>query len=245
MSDVRTVRIGDQEIALDEWSHWPLYTTVEAAASVVGATVIPNLTGFSYTVGQNVPSQNLPKRRADINDTNQAVKAKVNRDEAFVCFAMTYEVFALENIYPTRDNNSPYPVAPFDDESAAPMLTGTNLRFMQMALLLELFLGANINKPMAQAPLSWYGQSAGTWVSGAGDAVAISNAFGANAINLNYGTAGELSASNQRRWVLPVEINSGTVMKSKLTCPSGEFLCDQAWRMRQYLDGIKMRPVIA
>lgn len=244
MADIRTIRIGDQDFALDEWSHWPLYTTVEAALSTAAAPVIPNLRGFSYTVGQNVPSQGLAKRTADISDTNQAVRARINRDEAYICFAMTYEVFALENTA-TRDNNSPFPVPPLNDESAAPMLTGTNLRQMQQSLMLELFLGANITKPMASAPLSWYGQSVGTYVAGPGDAVAIANAFGAVAINLNYGTAGELSASNQRSWQLPVEINSDTPMYSKLSCPSGSFLCDQDWRMRQYMDGIKRRPVIA
>jgi hypothetical protein len=244
-NDIRTIRIGNHDLALDEWSHWPLYTTVESALSTVAAPIIPNLVGFSYTVGQNVPSQGgLPKRTADISDTNQAVRARINRDEGYIVFAMTYEVFALENTA-SRDNNSPFPVPPLNDESASPMLTGTNLRQMQMSLMLELYLGANITKPMASAPLSWYGQSAGTMVFGAGDAVAIANAFGATAINLNYGTAGELSASNQRSWVLPVEINSDTPMRSKLSCPAGAFFCDQDWRMRQYLDGIKRRPVIA
>jgi hypothetical protein len=244
---IRSVRIGDQEFALDEWSHWPLYTTVEAARSTTAAPVSVSLRGFSYIVGQTVPKAgNLPQRTATVADTNQATRARINRDEAYICFAMTYEVFALETFDGSGNgtNDSDYTVAPLDQETAQPMLTGTNLRMMQMQLMLELFLGANITKPMAQAPLSWYGQSAGTWVSGSGDAVAISNGAAA-AINLNYGTAGMLSADNQRRWILPVEINSDTPMYSKLSSPLGVLDVDQDWRMRQYLDGLKRRPVIA
>lgn len=242
---IRTVRIGDQDFALDEWSHWPLYTTVEAARSTVGAPVSVSLRGFSYIVGQSVPrAGNLAQRTATVADTNQATRARINRDEAYICFAMTYEMFALEASNGSFDNNSAYPVAPLDEEAPQPMLSGTNLRMMQMQLMLELFLGANITKPMASAPLSWYGQSAGAWVSGSGDAVAISNG-GAAAINLNYGTAGMLSSDNQRRWILPVEINSDTPMHSKLSSPMGTLNVDQDWRMRQYLDGLKRRPVIA
>lgn len=233
-SSIRTIRIGNKEFALDEWSHWPLYTTVEGAA---GVNV--SLRGFSYTVGQTVPKVGtIPQRIALITDTNQSVRARINRDEAYICFAMTYETFALEG------SNSTYPNVPLDEEAAAPMLSGTNLRMMQMQLMLELFLGANINKPMASAPLSWYGQSAGAYVVGSGDAVAISNGPAA-ALNMNYGTAGELSADNQRRWILPVEINSDTPMYSKLSSPQGTLSVDQNWRMRQYLDGLKRRPVIA
>lgn len=242
---IRSVRIGDQEFALDEWSHWPLYTTVEAARSTVVAPVSVSLRGFSYIVGQTVPKAgNLVQRTATVADTNQATRARINRDEAYICFAMTYEVFALEAANGTFDNNSSYLTPPLDEEAAQPLLTGTNLRMMQMQLMLELFLGANITKPMASAPLSWYGQSAGTWVSGAGDAVTIANGAAA-AINLNYGTAGMLSADNQRRWMLPVEINSDTPMYSKLSSPLGVLDVDQDWRMRQYLDGLKRRPVIA
>jgi len=234
-SSIRTIRIGDKEFALDEWSHWPLYTTVEGAANFN-----VSLRGFSYIVGQTVPKTGtVAQRIALISDTNQATRARINRDEAYICFAMTYETFALEG-----SNNSAYTTPPLDEESAAPMLSGTNLRMMQMQLMLELFLGANINKPMASAPLSWYGQSAGAFVTGSGDAVTIANGA-ATAINMNYGTAGELSANNQRRWILPVEINSDTPMYSLLSSPAGILNVDQNWRMRQYLDGLKRRPVIA
>ncbi len=244
---IRTVRIGDKEFALDEWSHWPLYTTVEGARSTTLAPVSVNLRGFSYIVGQNVPrAGSLAQRTATVADTNQATRARINRDEAYICFAMTYEPFALETFDDTGagTNDSDYTAAPFDQETAQPMLTGTNLRMMQMQMMFELFLGANITKPMASAPLSWYGQSAGAYVNGSGDAVTINNGAAA-AINLNYGTAGELTAENQRRWVLPVEINSDTPMYSKLSTPGGVLNVDQDWRMRQYLDGIKRRPVIA
>jgi hypothetical protein len=227
---------------LDEWSHWPLYTTVEGAANVA-----VSLRGFSYIVGQSVPrAGNLPQRTATVADTNQATRARINRDEAYIVFAMTYEPFAVEQFDDDGDgtNNSDFTAAPFDEEAPQPMLSGTNLRMMQMQCMLELFLGANINKPMASAPLAWYGQSAGAWVSGAGTAVTIANGAAA-AVNLNYGTAGQLSADNQRRWVLPVEINSDTPMYSKLSTPAGTLDVDQAWRMRQYLDGLKRRPVVA
>ncbi len=234
MDGIRKIRVGDQELAIDEWSHWPLYSTIEGLA---GANV--DLLAFSYIVGQVVPRAGaLPSRNALINDTNMATRARINQDEAYIVFAMTYEPFALEG------SDVTFTVSPNNKQAVGPMLSGTNLRNMQMSLMLELFLGAHIKKPMAQAPLSWYGQSVGAYVSTPGDAVTISDGA-ASALNLNYGTAGNVTSSNQRRWQLPIEINNNTTTKARIWSPGGSLNVTQNWRLRFYMDGLKRRPVIA
>jgi hypothetical protein len=235
---IQQIRIpGVGEYNIEEWLHWPEFTTVEGAA---GANV--NLRGFSYVVGQNVPQAgtiSTGARQSTDSDTNRTTRNRMNHDEAFICYSMTYEHFALEG---TTHSDSVFTAPPLDNAATAPILSGTSLRLMQRDLLLELFVGAGISKPMAQAPLAYYGQGIGAVAFSAGDALGIANGA-ATALNLNYGTAGYVSPANQRRWALPVYIDSDRTMYVRLTSPAGPLLVDQDWRLRIYLDGLKRRAV--
>ncbi|MHC4717523.1 MAG: hypothetical protein ACYS5V_11170, partial [Planctomycetota bacterium] len=112
------------------------------------------------------------------------------------------------------------------------------------------FIGANINKPMASAPLAYYGQGIGAVAFGSGDAMAIADGPSL-ALNLDYGTAGSISPENQRRWQLPVYIHSDRVMYARLRTPGGAGVAgtgsmrdiDQDYQLKVYLDGLKRRPV--
>lgn len=236
---IKKIRVGDQEYSLDEWLHWPLYSVVEAAA---GAAV--NLRAFSYVVGGNVPRAGLPARSATTSDTNQVARSRINHDEAFICYSMTYEITAIETSGPPPTfSDATFPVPPLDMAADAPVFYGPSLRAMQLDLLVELFVGANITKPMAQAPLEYYGQGLGATAFGSGDALTI--AFGAaTALNLDYGTGGYPSPKNQRRWRLPVYIDSDRAMHARVRSPAGAMLnVRQNWSMKVYLDGMKRRAV--
>lgn len=223
-----------QTFNIQEWLHWPVYSTVEADA---GVSV--NLNAFSYVVGQNVPRVGLPARQATYSDTNQVARSRMNHDESMIVFSMTYEHFAIEGV---AHSNSQFLVPPLDMEALAPVLSGTNLAKLRRDLVIGLLIGAGITKPMASAPFSYFGQGIGAAAWGSGDALAIANA-GATALNLNYATGGYLGPKNQRLWSLPVMIESDRVMKLSVKSPNGAIDTDQAWSLKFYLDGLKQRPV--
>src|SRR5574341_624199 len=82
------------EFNIEEWLHWPVYSTIEGAA---GSNV--NLFAFGYVVGNRVPQAGVIStgpRDATESDTNQVVRARVNHDEAYIIFSQTYEHFAIE-----------------------------------------------------------------------------------------------------------------------------------------------------
>lgn len=239
---IKRVRVpesaGGGEFNLEEWLHWPLYSAVEGQAGVA-----VDLRAFSYVVGQNVPQAgaiSTGARSATKSDTNQVRRSGINHDEAFVAFSLTFEHFALEG---TDNSDSIFVNPPLDNAAVAPIFRGTNLRLMQQDMMMELFVGANINKPMASAPFSYYGQGIGAPAFGSGDALTIANGA-ATSLNLNYGTAGVVDPQrNQRRWQLPVEIAPDRVMFVRLRTPAGALAVDQDWRLKVYMDGLKRRPV--
>lgn len=236
---IDTFKMPDGSVfRIEEWLHWPLYSTIEGAA---GAQV--NLYAFSYTVGNQVPQAgaiSTGRRNATQSDTNQLVRNKINHDEAFIVFSTTYEVFAVEG---SNNQDSVYTNPPLDDEAVAPILSGTNHALMKRDMMVELMVGANITKPMMQSPLAYIGQGIGAYATGSGDALGIANG-GATALNLNYGTGGQLGPKvNQRRLNMPILITSDRTIKLKIFTPVGALLVDQDWRLRFYLDGIKRRPV--
>jgi hypothetical protein len=226
-----------QTFNIEEWLHWPIFSTVEAAA---GVSV--NLNAFSYVVGQNVPRVSLPARQATYSDTNQVARSRMNHDEAMIVFSMTYEHFAVEAAQGAVHPNSQYTVPALDMEALAPVLSGVNLAKLRRDLMINLLIGAGITKPMASAPLSYYGQGIGAVAWGSGDALAIATG-GATALNLNYATGGVISPKNQRLWSLPVMIESDRVMKCQVKSPAGALSTDQDWSLKIYLDGLKKRPV--
>lgn len=219
-------------VKVNEWVHWPVYSTFEQDKTRAIAMRL-----FSYVVGQRVPSSgNLARRSATLSDTNWQARGRVNNDEAFLWYSCTYELFALEN-------NEPYENDPPDLQATSPIFSGTNLRLLQQYTLLEIIIGADISKPQAKAPLDYYGQGIGAVAFGSGDALTI-NQGAATRLELNYGTGGMVSPRNQRQWMLPIYAHSDRVLKVKLRTPMGPIAqLDQNFRMRVTIDGIKRRPI--
>lgn len=215
---------GD-EVVFDEWLHFPQYSTVEWAS-----TAAVNLRAFTYVAGQRVPSTGLTTRIADESDTNQVAKGRMNWDESYRVFSMTYEIFAL-----TDGSISLSPNVIITGEE--PVFTSTNLRRLQRDLVIELIIGADIEKPQVRAPFSYFHQGLGAWAYGSGDKPDVLSA-------VNYGTGGLPKWSSQRRYPFPVKIGSDNVMYLKifsaLSTISG---LSQSVRMRWYLDGVKRRPL--
>lgn len=244
IKDIRTPE--GESYRLDEWLDWSLYSVVEAAAGIP-----VDLALFSYVVGQRVTQARgtpaaFAARGATIADTNQVQRRRMGHDEAYIVFGMTYEPFAIEG---STDANAIFPVAPLDAAALAPALLGTNHARLKRDVIFSLLIGADITKPMASAPLSYIGQAFGSPAVGSGDALTIL-VGAATALNLNYGTGGELSPRNVRRWRLPVKIDSDRVMSARINTPgdgpgAGGALSDvnQDWQFRGYLLGLKRRAV--
>ncbi len=223
---IKKVHLPDgSDVVIDEWLHWPTFSTIEFAAGVA-----LNLRAFTYVQGQNVPQQGaLVPRTATETDTNQVSRTRMNHDEAYLVYAITYEHFALSDA--TIDEDPPILLAP------APVLLSQNLRRLQRDCVVELLVGAGIRKPQFRAPFAWIGQSAGAPAYASGDAVAPGIAF-------SYGTGGEICAKNQRSLQLPIFIQSDRVMFLTMRSEYGAIAdLTQDVRMRWYLDGLKRRPV--
>lgn len=230
-----------QTVEISEWLHWPLFSTCEGAGGVnpvaplgLGDGASINLSLFTYTIGQQVPvTAGVTPRMANESDTNQTVSARMNYDEAFICFSVTYEPFALTG-------STPILQLPDNTDGVSPALTGTNLRRLQRDTMFELTVGAKISKPQIRAPLAYFGQGVGAVAYGPGDALVSPPAT----INMDYGTAGPVSPRNQRAYNLPVFIQSDRVMKGKFHSTNGPIIgLSQSWRLRFILDGIKRRAV--
>ena len=214
---VKEIRLPDgRNVVIDEWLHWPLYSTVEFAS-----TAGVQLRAFSYVRGQRVPSNGLPSRLATQADTNMAQRQMMSYDESFVMYAITYEAFRLPDAL---------------RETGSPVLDGINLRRLQRDMEIELILGAGQTKPQLRYTFSYLPQSVG--------AEAYSNDGGAGA-RVSYGTAGAIKPANQRRLELPINIESERQMYLKVFSPFGTVEgLDENVRLRFWLDGMKRRPVI-
>lgn len=233
---IREIRLPDgTNLKIDEWIHWPSFSTIEFAAySKI------NLRAFSYIAGQQVPSEGLTKRTADDADTNSTVRNRTNQDEALVIYAATYEAFGLSAA--AADPR----IAPADAVVLAarvPQVSRHNLLALQRSLLFELFVGANVNKPQARVPFSRIPQSVGPVVHG----TTIASVAAGPTLTLgaaDYGTAGRVSSTNQWRWEIPVYIESDRVFYVKVSSPEGALAdVNQDIRLRIWLDGMKRRPV--
>jgi hypothetical protein len=248
---IETIKLPDgTNVEINEWLHWPTYSTIEGEGALnptdpaglgFGASI--DLRLFGYVVGGQVPQARgatgasafpLSSRMATQSDTNQVARTRVNHDEALLVFSMTYEIFAQGS------DGTEVPGVANTVQAADPALTGTNLRRLQRDCMYELFVGARIQKPQARAPLAYYGQGVGAPAWGSGDALKA----GASTIAMNYGTGGCIAPWNQRRWQLPIYVHSDRVMYARLHSPVGEIQgLNQSWRFRGYVDGLKRRPV--
>lgn len=224
---IEEIRLQDgTKIIIDEWISIPRYSTIE-----FNAGVDVNLRAFTYVVGANVPQQGgIPTRTATQTDTNQTTRTRLNRDQAYLVYSMTYEAFAL------TANEGDSLVAP------APILSARNLRKLQRDVVMSLTIGANIQKPQARAPFAWVGQGPGTKMYASSGALSVGTAFSA-------GTAGGTpSPKNQRNWALPVFIAPDRVFMVEVKShrsprDASTETIDQAVRLRIYLDGLNRRPL--
>lgn len=222
---VERIRLPNGDtVVIDEWLHWPVFSTIEWAA-----TAGVNLRAFSYVRGQRIPSMGVAARNATTTDTNQVAKARMNWDESYRLFSMTYETFGLTD--ETLPNSPSLLVA------QAPQFTAANLRRLQRDLMIEFFVGADIEKPQVRAPFSYYHQGIGPVVYTNGDAPAVGVAF-------SHGTGGDVSWKSQRRFNFPIKIGGDRVMYLKVTSSPGAIAgLTQDVQQRWYLDGVRRRPL--
>jgi hypothetical protein len=230
---IKEIRLPDgRNVVIDEWLHWPLYSTVEFAKD---AGV--QLRAFSYVRGQRVPSNGLATRLATQSDTNMSQRQMMSYDESFVMYAITYEAFAISVTDPVTQECGEDTIT----VASNPALQGANLRRLQRDLEIELILGAGQTKPQLRYTFSYLPQSVG--------AEAYSNDAPSATNTVSYGTAGGIKPANQRRLELPINIESERQMYLKVFTPFGKVGgtspdLPQDIRLRFWLDGMKRRPVI-
>ena len=119
---IEKIKLADgTEINVEEWLMWPLFSTGLGQATG-GNGVGGELRFFEYIVGDNLPQLGTPAGtplQAGPADTNQVVRGKINHDEGFIVFNMTYDVFALTDTPEVVTDRV---------QATAPIFTGTNLR---------------------------------------------------------------------------------------------------------------------
>jgi len=223
---MQAYRLPDgQEVVFDEWIHWPVFSTVEWAS-----TSAVNLRAFTYVVGQRVPSVGLTARNADESDTNMVAKGRMNWDESFRVFSMTYETFGISDGRIAGSTIS-------NIVAENPLFSALNLRRLQRDLMIELIVGADIEKPAVKAPFAYYHQGPGPWIFPSGDVLV-------SGVNYSHGTGGKPRYLNQRLFPFPVKIGNDRVMYLKVYAADNTVSgLDQDVKMRWYLDGVKRRPL--
>lgn len=249
---IKTITLPNgSEVVIDEWLHWPIYSSLVGQGDVGGSGNGANidLRAFTYVVGDRIPKAGNPVDPTGTNftsrtsDTNQVVRSRINHDESMVIFSVTYEMFSLDHDVPFGDP------AASDVQTTAPIFRATNLRIMQRDCILEVVVASNLKKPQIRGPFSYFAQGPGAVAWGPGSGLAVNftpDGGGANVTNLalNYGTGGPISPRNQRRYSLPVYVHSDKKLQAHFYSPQGTLVgLDQNWKMRITLDGIKRRPV--
>lgn len=211
-------------VVIDEWLHYPVFSTGEwAAASGL------RLRLFTYIIGQQVPQSGLTPRSASPSDTNMVAKGRMNWDEGYRVFSQTYEVFGLSDARIATSLTTTVAQAP--DYSAL------NLRRLQRDVVVSLVVGADIDKPQARNPFSYTHQGVGPVVYTCGDQPSVNIAY-------SQGTGGDVRWSAQRRYKLPITISPDMPMYVILASAFGTVAgLNQDTRMRWYLDGTKRRPL--
>lgn len=232
MSSFNSIRLGDgREVAISEWLHQPVWSTVEfdRAQSI-------DLRAFNYTKGQPVSGVGLAKRNATDQDTNLVKRKAMNQDESLIVFAVTYEVFSISSAV----TSTSAAVAP------EPAVSATDLRRLQRDLMWELYVGAGIKKPQLGVPFAWLSQSMGATYYASGDA-------GATDMAIEVGTGGRIAQDNQRQLKLPIYIGgfgenaqpgNSMFFQARVYNAFGGAISGlrQHIRIRSVLDGLRKRP---
>ena len=215
-------------LQVSELVHQPLWSTVEHS----GAGRL-NYTAFGYKVGERVPgSGSMPggARNATESDTNLTRRRKINQDESFFLYALTFEAFQIVD-------ESGAGAGPFHPMPVAAAV----LSAIQRTTMVNLHVGAHIEKPTLQYPFAYLHESLAPELQGPSAASALAPGFanrpGAqqqNKLKLRvyiggYGENGKVGNANhfELRWFRPDGLNG----------PSGSNL-----RVRFILDGLYKRP---
>ena len=89
MATLKKIRLPDgKEITLADWGAYPLRSTLELVNDANGFVVTTEARLFTYTVGQQVPSQG---RAADELDCNNALPSQMPVDEEMLVYTMQVE----------------------------------------------------------------------------------------------------------------------------------------------------------
>lgn len=217
---------GGETIVLDEWIHWPVYSTFEFQQRTK-----VDLYAYLYTEGATVPKNGtLAARTSTLCDTNMNAKGRTNQDEALVVYSIVPELFGISaaSANPEVDNG----VAPV--AAPTPFISSHNMRILQTELLVELYVGAKITKPQVRAQLGQLPSSV--------DAYLHSTVNYGNSNALDIGHNGPVSACSQWSYELPVMVESDRLLKLRAFSPSALLGLNQNVRMRFYLDSLKRRP---
>ena len=227
---IRSVRLPDgTDVVIDEWLDWPQYSTVEFAA---GAQ-LNKFQAYTYLVGQRVPQIGaLTVRNATVADTNQVVRARMNQDESFLIYSLTYDIFGLSDSVIEAASPTPLTVA------AVPALSGLNIRKLQRDLIVEILVGAGITKPSLRYPLSWIGQGPGVKPYGSFGTPESPAIFSVGSASC-YGPAPQ----SQRTLALPIYVHNDRRFVLQMTSYPGALDTDQDVRIRWHITGLKRRPV--
>jgi hypothetical protein len=229
-----------RQVVIDQWLHYPLFSTVELGQT--GGSSDPfDLKLFSYVRGQRVPqTANVPAapfkgRIADERDTNMQKRAGMNYDEAFIFYGFTYEIFGLTN---ATFDIATSPLATTFSVAQAPAVDPTNLKRLDRDVMIELTIGAGQKaKPTVRAPWSYLRQSIGAPAWSSGDTVAPN-------VHLDAGSGGRIGPRNQRQWEFPISIDSMQVVNCHIFSSFGVVSgLTQSLRFRVYMDGLKRRPI--
>lgn len=250
MEETRVIDSGSGcALKIDELLPWMSYSVVEFAS---GAQPL-DLKAFTYTRGGWVPSVGLPLRQATEADTNVDLKARTGHDTALSVYSMSYEIESINNTTDIARGNNTTPLP----STARPLRTvepGFH-RLLQVKTLVELVVGyGQEDKPKLRLPLSRVSQSVGAKVIGTGGLTYMAADMpAASSIGPSHSSAGEVRAFNQRRFNLPIEVPKDGVYYLRFWAPEGpvspsgasEASMDNnplAYRIRFYLDGLKLRP---
>jgi len=221
------IRLNNGEtIVLDEYVHWPVYSTIEFQQRTK-----VDLLAFLYTEGTTVPKNGtLASRTSTLSDTNMNAKGRTNQDEALVVFAITPEIFGISagSVNPQVDAG----VAPV--AAPTPFVSSHNMRILQTELLVEFYVGAKITKPQVRAPLGLLPSSVEVHLH--------STVNYGNANVLDIGHNGPPSACSQWRYELPVMVESDRLIKLRTFSPKALLGLNQNIRIRWILDTLKRRP---
>lgn len=236
---IREVRLPDgTNVVIDEWLDWPQYSTVEFAA---GAQ-LSKFSAYTYVVGQRIPQTGAvtggPRTATDA-DTNQVARARMNQDESYLIYSLTYDIYALSDS--EIEDGTPIPLT----VTFAPAVRSQNIRRLQRDIIVEILVGTGITKPMLRYPFAWIGQGPGAkpygsgWAGPGGETPTIYNVGSASC----YGPAPQ----SQRTLALPIYVHNDrrfVLQMTSFSLAGGAMTdLDQDIRLRWHISGLKRRPV--